>query len=99
MQIIFLSGTKCLWLAQYVNNFLLQQKKCGPTQNILWPVEGQGISLFNLYEILSTYLTLQVCTWEIMHYVIFLFLFRQSPGQLPYGYVPLKYLRLGLFDA
>ena len=36
---------------------------------------------------------------EIIRYVILLYLFRQSPGQLPYGYVPLKYLRLGLFDA
>jgi hypothetical protein len=26
MQIIFLSGTKCLWLAQYVNKFLVRHK-------------------------------------------------------------------------
>ena len=39
MQIIFLSGIKCLWLAQYVNKFLVRHKKCGPTQNILGPVK------------------------------------------------------------
>ena len=44
MQIIFLSGTKWLWLAQYVNKFLVQHKKIGPVQNILRPVKGQGIS-------------------------------------------------------
>ena len=42
--IIFLSGTKCLWLPQYVNNFLVWHKKFGPAQNILGPVKGQGIS-------------------------------------------------------
>ena len=45
MQIIFWSGTKCLWLAQYVNKFLVWQKKIGPAQNILVPVKGQGINL------------------------------------------------------
>ena len=45
MQIIFLAGTKCLWLAQYVNKFLLWHKKFGPAQNILRPVKGQGINL------------------------------------------------------
>ena len=44
MQIIFLSGTKCLWLPQYVNKFLVWHKKFGPAQNILGPVKGQGIS-------------------------------------------------------
>jgi hypothetical protein len=39
-QINFLSVTKCLLLAQYVNKFLVRQKKCGPTQNILGPVQG-----------------------------------------------------------
>ena len=43
MQIIFLSGTKSLWLAQYVNEFLSLIKKFGPAQNILGPVKGQGI--------------------------------------------------------
>ena len=43
MQIIFLSGTKCLWLEQYVNKFLVWHKKFGTAQNILWPVKGQGI--------------------------------------------------------
>ena len=45
MQIIFLSGTKCLWLPQYVNKFLVWHKRCGPAQNILGPVKGQGISI------------------------------------------------------
>ena len=45
MQITFLSGTKCLWLAQYVNKFLVRHKKFGPAQNILWPVKGQGIKI------------------------------------------------------
>ena len=44
MQIIFLSGTKCLWLPQYINKFLVWHKKFGPAQNILGPVKGQGIS-------------------------------------------------------
>ena len=43
MQIIFCSGTKCLWLAQYVNKFLVWHKKFEPAQNILEPVKGQGI--------------------------------------------------------
>ena len=43
LQIIFLSGTKCLWMPQYVNKFLVQHKKFGPIQNILGPVKGQGI--------------------------------------------------------
>ena len=46
MQIIFLYGTKCLWLAQYVNKFLGWLKKFGPAQKILEPVKGQGIRLF-----------------------------------------------------
>ena len=33
MQIIFLSGTKCLWLPQYENKFLVWHKKFGPAQN------------------------------------------------------------------
>ena len=44
MQIIFLSGTKCLRLPQYVNKFLVWHKNFGPAQNILGPVKGQGIS-------------------------------------------------------
>jgi hypothetical protein len=44
MQILFLSGTKCLWLAHYVYKFLGWLKKFGPAQNILGPVEGQGNS-------------------------------------------------------
>ena len=47
MQIIFLSGTKYLWLPQYVNKFLVWHKKFGPAQNILGPVKGQGISTFS----------------------------------------------------
>ena len=45
MQIIFLSGTKCLLLPQYVNKFLAWHKKFGPAQNILGPVKGQGNSV------------------------------------------------------
>ena len=45
MQIIFLSGTKCLWLPQYINKFLVWHKKFWPAQNILGPVKGHGISL------------------------------------------------------
>ena len=44
MQIIFLSGTKCLRQPQYANKFLVRHKKFGPSQNILGPVKGQGIS-------------------------------------------------------
>jgi len=33
MRIIFLSGTKCLWLPQCVNSFLVWHKKFGPAQN------------------------------------------------------------------
>ena len=44
MQIIFLSGTKCLWLPQIVNKFLVWHKKFGPARNILGPIKGQGIS-------------------------------------------------------
>ena len=33
MQMIVLSGTKCLWLAQYVNKFLFWPKKFGLAQN------------------------------------------------------------------
>ena len=45
MQIIFLSGTKFLWLPQNVNKSLIWHKKFGTAQNILWPVKGQGISV------------------------------------------------------
>ena len=44
MQIIFLPGTKYLWLPEYVNKFLDWHKKFGPSQNILETVKGQGIS-------------------------------------------------------
>ena len=46
MQIIILSGTKCLWLPQYINKILVWHKKFGPVQNILGPIKGQGISFF-----------------------------------------------------
>ena len=48
MQIIFLSDTKCLWLPQYVDKFLVWLKKFGLAQNILGPVKGQGISMIQL---------------------------------------------------
>ena len=41
MQIIFLSGTKCLWLPHYVNGFLVWHKKFGLAQIIL----GQDIRM------------------------------------------------------
>ena len=53
MQIIFLSGTKCFWLPQYVNKFLVWHKKFGPAQNILGPVKGQGINHLNFILIYS----------------------------------------------
>ena len=37
-----ITGTKFLWLAQYVNEFLGWLKKFGPAQNILELVKGQG---------------------------------------------------------
>ena len=46
MKIIFWSGTKSLGPAQYVNKCLVRQKKFGPAQNNLGPVEGQGNSKF-----------------------------------------------------
>ena len=45
LQIIFLSGTKFLWLPQYVNKCLVWHKKFGPAQNILGPLKGQGICI------------------------------------------------------
>ena len=54
MQIIFLSGTKCLWLAQYVNQFLVWHKTFRPAQNILGPVKGQGISEDRANTVLKT---------------------------------------------
>ena len=59
MQIIFLSGTKCLWLPQYVNKFLVWHKKFGPAQNILGPVKGQGIRILEaVYNIFKNALTI-----------------------------------------
>ena len=53
MQIIFSSGTKYLWLAQYV-------KKCVRTQNILGPVKGQGIKKSKqIISVVNTNLPLQ----------------------------------------
>ena len=42
-----LSGTKCLWLPQYVKKFLVWHKKSGPAQNILGPAKGQSICFFS----------------------------------------------------
>ena len=60
MQIIFLSGTKCLWLALNAVKFLGWLKKFGLTQNILGPVKGQGISMY-----------LQQKKWEMFVFLIF----------------------------
>ena len=43
IQIIFSSGKKCLWLAHYVNKFLVWHKKFGLAQTFLQPVKGQSI--------------------------------------------------------
>ena len=48
-QIIFLSGTKCLWLPQYVHKFLVWHKRFGPAQKILGPVKGQGTRYYLNY--------------------------------------------------
>ena len=53
MQIIFLSGTKCLWLPQYVIKFLDCYKMFGPAQNILGPVKGQGIYIQSNLELVN----------------------------------------------
>ena len=53
MQIILLSGTKCLWLAQYVNKFLVRHKMFGPAQNILRDVKGHRQQV-----------KLQLLTWQ-----------------------------------
>ena len=50
MQIIFLSGTKYLWLPQYVNKFLVWHKKFGPAQKILGPVKGHRIRLLKSFK-------------------------------------------------
>ena len=84
MQIIFLSGTKCLWLAQCVNKFLVRHKKFGLAQNILQPVKGQGIS-FNKKNILSFQA-------ETVGVGIGLFL----PVQLSTFYISLICLEIGL---
>ena len=54
MQIIFLPGTKCLRLAQYVNKCLVRHKKFGPARKILQSVKGQGMrgSCPNIYTML-----------------------------------------------
>jgi hypothetical protein len=49
MEIIFLSGTKCLWLPQYVNKFLVWHKQFGPAQNILGSVKGQGMKWLPIF--------------------------------------------------
>ena len=46
--------TKCLGLPQYVNKFLVWQKKFGLAQNILGPVKGQGIKCILLQVLQST---------------------------------------------
>ena len=60
MQIICLSGTKYLWLPQYVNEFLVWHKKFGPAQNILGPVKGQVITLEYFFQNLKQKLLLCV---------------------------------------
>ena len=74
MQIIFLSGTKCLRLPQYVNKFLVWHKKFGPAQNILGPVKGQGIrqcdekklELLN-FLVLTHYILFFLHVWRMIY--------------------------------
>ena len=67
MQIIFLSGTKCLWLPKYVNKFLVWHKKFGPAQNILGPVKGEGIrSIDN--KTFKEFWFVYIIFFNIMHY-------------------------------
>ena len=61
MQIIFLSGTKCLWPPQYLNIFLVWHKKFGPAQNILRPVKGQGKRQLQAIEAALKYCVHQTC--------------------------------------
>ena len=64
MQIIFLSGTKCLWLPQYVSKFLVWHKKFGPAQNILGSVKGQGIISMYCIPIYISHFQLQRVFWK-----------------------------------
>ena len=57
-----LSGTKCLWLPQYVNKFLVWHKKSGSAQNIWGPAKGQGICFFS-YD--STVPTISSFVFEV----------------------------------
>ena len=67
MQIIFLSGTKCLWLPQYVNTFLVWHKKFGPSQNILGPVKGQGKNLlYNFWNYLKEFKGFTCYFWWVL---------------------------------
>ena len=63
MQIILLSDTKCLWLPQYVNTFLVWHKKFEPAQNILRPVKGQGMS--DLHDEIYTFIRTK---WKLSCY-------------------------------
>ena len=62
MQNIFLSGTKCLWLPQYINKFLAWHKRFGPAQNILGPVKGQVFTIYFLYQ-MSLWLSMYFLTY------------------------------------
>ena len=76
MLIIFLSYTKCLWLAQYVNNFFIRQKKLGPAQNILQPAKDQGISQLKFWsekQTVDTYLNfkrVRNCAYMAWHDIV-----------------------------
>ena len=78
MQIIFLSGTKCLWLPQNENKFLVWHKKFGPALIILGPVKGPGINLnwFKCYDTKCKYLhsfSLRFCKKKSFAFFTFLF--------------------------
>ena len=65
MQIIFLSGTKCLSLALNAVKFLGWLKKFGLAQNILRPVKGQGIKVNSVQEACAKCLAVHILKFEI----------------------------------
>ena len=72
MQIIFLSGTKCLWLTQYVNKFLVWYKKFGPAQNILGQDFSRSSILFEQKQLILYFFNPIVLTIAKISKLIFL---------------------------
>jgi hypothetical protein len=50
MQIIFLSGTKWMFVTATICTFLVWHKNFEPAQNILGPVKGQGIIVWKMFR-------------------------------------------------